>query len=146
MPELRWKQPWSKLRSAWNNKPTAVTVPLAMIPIGIAALILGEDASRAFTEIGGGVVIRFMGAVMLAGGTSVLIAILRDDPLYELIGLVLAALGAAIYGTGVILGLGTQGVVAGIGYLAMSAAFLGRIRLLMRAARELGQKHGGYRG
>lgn len=126
----------NRLRTAWVTKPTAVTVPLAMIPIGVAALILGEDASRAFANIGGGTVIRFMGAVMLAGGISVLAAILRDDALYELVGLVLAALGAAIYGIGVILGLGTHGVIAGGGFLAMAIAFLGRIRLLMRAARS----------
>ena len=124
------------LRRAWATKPTAVAIPMAMIPIGIAALVFGDDASRAFTELGGGIIIRFLGACMVAGGALVLASILRNDALAEVIGLALCALGAAIYGLGVIFGLGSQGIIAGLGYLGITAGFLGRIALLMRAARD----------
>lgn len=137
---MRWRTTpkWAtQLRLAWRTKPTAVTVPLAMIPIGIAAVILGDGASKAFDNLGGGVIIRLMGLVMVAGGFFVIQGILKNSTLHEVIGLTLAALGAAIYGAGVILGLRTQGLVAGLGYLAMALAFLGRIQLLMRAAGSL---------
>lgn len=120
---------------AWSTKPTAVTIPVVMLPIGIAALILGDDASRAFANLGGALLVRMMGAAMVTGSVLVIVSILRDDASVEVIGLAIAALGAAIYGAGVIMGLGTQGIVAGLGYLAITLAFLGRIRLLVRAAR-----------
>jgi hypothetical protein len=123
-----------QIYKAWNQKPTAVTIPLFMLPIGIAALILGDDASRAFANLGGAVLIRIMGAAMVTGSTLVMVSLLRDDALVEVCGLAFAALGAAIYSAGVLLGLGTQGVVAGLGFLAITVAFLGRIRLLVHAA------------
>jgi hypothetical protein len=126
-----------RMKRALQAKPTAVVLPLGLIPIGIAAVILGDGASKAFDNLGGGVLIRLMGLVMVAGGVCVSLGIIKDDSVYEVIGLTLAALGAAIYGVGVILGLRSQGIVAGLGYLTMSAAFLSRIRLLMRAARTL---------
>jgi len=124
-----------RLVDAWRSRPTSVTIPLVMIPIGIAALILGENVSRAFTNIGGGTIIRIMGAAMLLGGVCVLVSVLRSDPLQEMIGLSLIVFGAAIYGCGVILGLRVQGIVAGMGYLAIATGFLGRVLMLVREAR-----------
>lgn len=119
---------------AWRAKPTAVTIPIAMVPIGVIALVLGEDASRAFTNIGGEIVIRSLGAAMALGGVSVAFGILRNDVVYEGVGLTLCSLGALLYGTGVILGLGEQGLIAGLGYLAFATGFLGRVWLLQKAA------------
>lgn len=124
----------SRLYRTWAVKPTAVTLPTFLIPIGIAALILGDNVSAAFTNLGGGTIIRCMGASMALGGILVITSIIRNDALAEVIGLALAALGAAIYGAGVITGLQLQGIVAGLGYLGMTVAFLGRILLLLRAA------------
>lgn len=123
------------LWAAWREQPTAVTLPLGMTIIGIAAIILGDNASRAFTELGGGSMIRVMGAAMLVGGILVTTGIIRSDYLLEVIGLALAAFGATVYGIGVILGLGTQGLVTGPENLLIAVAFFGRIALISRRAR-----------
>jgi hypothetical protein len=124
------------LWAAWREQPTAVTLPLGMTLIGLAAIVLGDSASRAFTELGGGSMIRVMGAAMLVGGLLVAAGIVRADFLLEVIGLALAAFGATVYGTGVILGLGTQGLVTGPENLLIAVAFFGRIALISRRARR----------
>jgi hypothetical protein len=123
------------LRQAWATKPTAVTLPLGMIPIGLLAVVLGENASRAFTELGGSTMIRVMGLAMLTGGLLVAVSIIRSDYLLEVMGLALAAFGALIYGSGVVLGLGTQGLVTGPENILIAVAFFGRIALISRRAR-----------
>lgn len=123
------------LWAAWRQQPTAVTLPLGMILIGLLAVILGENASRAFTELGGAAMIRVMGLAMLAGGSLVAVSIIRSDYLLEVMGLALAAFGAVIYGVGVILGLGVQGLVTGPENLIIALAFFGRIALISRRAR-----------
>lgn len=137
---------WLRLLArAWSAKPTAVTIPIVMVPIGICALILGTDISQAFTNIsadGGVVVIRIMGAAMLTGGVLVIVSIVRGDAVQEAIGLAFAAFGAAIYGGGVVIGLGEQGLVAGLGYLAIAVGFVGRIRLLVAGGRAQRSRHG----
>ena len=123
------------LWAAWREQPTAVTLPLGMTVIGLAAVILGDNASRAFAELGGGAMIRVMGAAMLVGGLLVAASIVRSDRLLEVIGLALAAFGATVYGVGVMFGLGTQGLVTGPENLLIAAAFFGRIALISRRAR-----------
>lgn len=123
------------LWAAWRTQPTAVTLPLGMTVIGLAAIILGDDASRAFTELGGGAMIRVMGAAMLAGGLLVAVSIVRNDVLLEVIGLALAAFGATVYGIGVMLGLGLNGLVTGPENVLIALAFFGRIALISRRAR-----------
>jgi hypothetical protein len=127
--------PGRLLWAAWRQQPTAVTLPLGMTIIGLAAIVLGDHASRAFTELGGGAMIRVMGAAMLVGGVLVAVSIVRSDYLLEVIGLALAAFGATVYGVGVILGLGTQGLVTGPENLLIALAFFGRIALISRRAR-----------
>jgi hypothetical protein len=124
------------LWAAWREKPTAVTLPLGMTIIGLAAVILGENASRAFTELGGSAMIRVMGLAMLAGGLLVAAGIVRNDYLLEVIGLALAAFGATVYGIGVVLGLGVQGLVTGPENILIAVAFFGRIALISRRARQ----------
>lgn len=106
-----------------------------MTLIGIAAIILGDHASRAFTELGGGSMIRVMGAAMLVGGLLVATGIVRADFFLEVIGLALAAFGATVYGIGVVMGLGTQGLVTGPENILIALAFFGRIALISRRAR-----------
>lgn len=127
--------PGRVLWAAWREQPTAVTLPLGMTIIGLAAVILGEHASRAFTELGGSAMIRVMGLAMLTGGLLVAVSIIRSDFLLEVIGLALAAFGATIYGIGVIMGLGTQGLVTGPENVLIALAFFGRIALISRRAR-----------
>jgi hypothetical protein len=120
---------------AWREQPTAVTLPLGMTVIGLAAIVLGENASRAFVELGGSAMIRVMGAAMLVGGLLVAASIIRSDYLLEVMGLALAAFGATVYGIGVILGLGLNGLVTGPENLLIALAFFGRIALISRRAR-----------
>lgn len=127
--------PGRLLWAAWREQPTAVTLPLGMTLIGLAAIILGENASRAFTELGGAAMIRVMGAAMLIGGLLVAVSIVRADYLLEVIGLALAAFGATVYGIGVILGLGLNGLVTGPENLLIALAFFGRIAMISRRAR-----------
>lgn len=126
---------WRRLRAAWMTKPTAVTLPVVMIFTGLTALILGEASSKAFTNLGGATLIRVMGAAMLLGGSLIVAGIVRADPALEPMGLTLAALGASIYGAGVIIGLGVGGLIAGQLALGIAVGFLGRIWLLLRAGR-----------
>lgn len=128
------------LWAAWKDAPTAVTLPLGMILIGLLAVILGENASRAFTELGGSSMIRVMGLAMFTGGLLVTVSIIRNDYLLEVIGLALAAFGAAIYGIGVILGLGLNGLVTGPENILIALAFFGRIALISRRARGAAQR------
>jgi hypothetical protein len=124
-----------KIYHAWREQPTAVTLPLGMIFLGLGAMILGDHVSRAFTEIGGGAMIRVMGAAMFAGGLLVAISIIRDDIFLEVMGLALTAFGATFFGIGVILGLGVQGFVAGGENLLIALAFFGRIAMISRRGR-----------
>src|SRR5690349_13734019 len=109
--------PGRLLWAAWREQPTAVTLPLGMILIGLAAVIL------------------VMGLAMLAGGLLVAVSIVRSDYLLEVMGLALAAFGATVYGIGVILGLGLNGLVTGPENLLIALAFFGRIALISRRAR-----------
>lgn len=129
--------PGRLLWAAWREQPTAVTLPLGMTVIGLAAIVLGETASRAFVELGGSAMIRVMGAAMLVGGLLVAVSIICSDYLLEVIGLALAAFGATVYGTGVILGLGLNGLVTGPENLLIALAFFGRIALISRRARAV---------
>jgi hypothetical protein len=124
--------PGRLLWAAWRAQPTAITLPLGMTLIGLAAIILGDNASRAFTELGGGAMIRVMGSAMLIGGALVAVGVIRDDDRFELMGLALAAFGATVYGIGCILGLGLNGLVTGPENLLIALAFLGRIALISR--------------
>ena len=128
--------PGRLLWAAWRTQPTAVTLPLGMILIGLLAVILGENVSRAFTELGGAAMIRVMGLAMLTGGLLVAVSIIRSDYLLEVIGLALAAFGAIVYGVGVVMGLGTQGLVTGPENILIALAFFGRIALISRRARN----------
>lgn len=116
----------------WRDQPTAVTLPLGMIFLGLSAMILGDHVSRAFTEIGGGSMIRVMGSAMFVGGLLVGASILREDVFLEVMGLALTAFGATFFGIGVILGLGLQGLIAGGENLLIALAFFGRIAMISR--------------
>jgi hypothetical protein len=113
---------------------TATGLPVTLIPTGLIAVILGSHASKAFDNIGGAFLVRFLGAVMLIGGTTIVTGIIRTDPAYEPIGLTFVSLGLGIYGTGVIIGLGTQGLIAGMIAIGAGLGFLGRVLRLIRAA------------
>jgi hypothetical protein len=106
-----------------------------MVPTGALALVLGPGVSRAFTLIAANMIVpRFMGFLLLLGGVLALCGMLRMNSFIEALGLALLAAGAALYGFGVILGLGMAGMVAGPGYVAIAVALSRRVQILLRLA------------
>jgi hypothetical protein len=75
-----------------------------------------------------------MGGLLVVGAVLTLSSIIKTSALREMSGLVFLALGAAIYGGGVVLGLHNQGIVSGIGYAGITVTLLGRIFFLLRSA------------
>jgi hypothetical protein len=126
--------PLTRLWCAWVEEPTVTSLPLVMIPIGVEALVLGGHASKAFDNLGGALLVRVLGAALLVGGLVVAAGIIRRDPALEPIGLAIATVGSVLYGGGVILGLGSQGLIAGQFAIGMAIGFLGRIRKVIREA------------
>jgi hypothetical protein len=102
--------------------------------VGLLALIAGDNVSAALSNLGAGVVSRVMGALLLVGGSLVLVGFFRRGAVLEAAGLALLATGCGIYGAGVILGLGWGGMVAGPGYLAIAAASGRRVQILLSVA------------
>ena len=99
-----------------------------LLPIpGVLGLVLGDDVSRALSNIAADHVSRGMGAAFLIGSVLVLFGVLRCEPIVEATGLVFMAMGAAVYGLGVMLGLGLAGMVAGPGFLAIALGTAFRI-------------------
>ncbi len=127
------------LRTAWDVQPFSFTFSLVTVPVGLLAVLLGDRVSRAFSEIGEGVVSRFLGVLFLVGGSLALAGIVRRTSVFEALGLSALSAGAALYGTGVILGLGMSGMVAGPGYLAISVALARRVQILLALAEESGR-------
>jgi hypothetical protein len=129
------------LLSELRLRPMATSMTLAAIFVGVAALILGEGASKAFTIIGGphggALIAHLMGALLAAGGVVTVAGVARLGSLAELFGLGLISAGAFIYGAGVLLGLGHQGLIAGGLALGLSVGAGLRVWLLSAAARQL---------
>lgn len=123
------------LRHSFRVKPLNTAVNLGAIPIGLTAALMGDWVSRAFANLGGGPVVRIMGAALCIGGILCLISILRKDPVIEAMGLVLTALGAVLYCIGAFLGLANQGIMSGGMYFLVCIGLLGRVWLLITAGR-----------
>jgi hypothetical protein len=124
-------------RRVWASvvtNPTATTLPVTLIPAGFIAVVMGSHASKAFENFGGSLLVRVLGTAMLIGGAIVLTGILRNDPALEPIGLTFVTLGLGIYGSGAILGLGAQGLIAGLIAIGAGIGFLIKIRRLVREA------------
>jgi hypothetical protein len=112
-----------------------------MIPVGVTALVLGDGASRAFTLLpGGSMIAHLLGVLLSLGGALVTGAILANEYLIEAIGLALMSGGAAMYGMGVVLGLGLNGVIAGGGFLAIAVGSTGRVFILVKLANAVRPK------
>ena len=116
---------------AFALRPLAVTVPAAMVPIGIATVALGDNASRAFTLIpGGSLIAHALGILLTVGGVLTLAGTLRMGTFVELLGLAFVAMGAFLYAAGVLIGLGENGIIAGGAYAAIAIGCLGRVVML----------------
>jgi hypothetical protein len=121
---------------AWSES-IAVTIPVFMILAGLGALILGAQTSRAFEAINADIPIRVVGAAMLLGGILVMYGRVRHDTLWEVAGYSVAAFGAALYGIGALLGLGTYGLITGIVHLGIATQFVRQVRAQWRTARRV---------
>lgn len=126
-----------RLATAWRLLPTATSVFMAAIPLGLVVLVLGEGASRALTVIGGDLPARALGVLFFGGGMCSLVSVLIRDSFVEAIGSGLIAGGMAIYSAAAFIGLGTQGLIAGILSLSMAVGFMGRVFLLTSVAHRL---------
>lgn len=133
-PEEYDRGPIRRVWCAFIEHPTAMALQFMLVPVGLIALILGSHASNAFDQIGGAGLVRVLGAVMLIGGLTTITGIIRSDAALEPIGLTFTAFGLGVYGGGVILWLGTQGLITGLIAVGASVGFLGRIRVLIREA------------
>lgn len=122
-------------------RPIATSMVCFSVSIGACAFVLGAGASRAFTIIGGSgggaLIAHSMGALMLLGGLVSLAGALRMGLFVEALGLVFVAAGAAIYGAGVLVGLGINGLIAGQLALGLAIGATGRVVLLVNTAKRL---------
>lgn len=111
------------------TRPMSVVIPAALIPIGAVTTVLGPDASRAFTLLpqGAQFIAHAMGMFMVVGGLLVLLGISQNETFTELIGLVFAALGCLVYGAGVIIGLGLNGLITGPMFVSIAIASITRV-------------------
>jgi hypothetical protein len=127
----------------WQIRPMATSMTIASVVTGICALVLGPHASRAFTIIVGGrhgvdaLIARGMGAFLAIGGLLVVAGVVRYGSFIELLGLGCMSAGAFIYGVGVLIGLGINGLIAGLFALGLSLGAALRVVLLAFVAKKL---------
>jgi hypothetical protein len=114
-----------------KQRPVASAMTASVFVAGGFALVLGIKASRAFVEIGGGAmggaIVRLIGVFMVIGAVATFSGIVRGRSFTEMVGLVLVSSGTFLYGTGVIVGLGKGGLLAGSLALGISTGFIGRV-------------------
>jgi hypothetical protein len=127
----------SLLNITWRKSPPLTVIMFTLIIVGLAAIILGDGASKAFANLGGSVIIRIMGSLLIIGAGLVIVGIGRNNAFIEVSGLLLALLGTSIYGCGAILGLHSQGLVSGLGYLGITAAMVHRVYIILSSDRRV---------
>lgn len=128
------ESPRELLANAWEARPYSIAIAVVLIPVGATAIIVGAEVSQALSNITAPYVTRVMGVCFLTGSIMTLVGFARRGATIEALGLAVTALGTGIYGIGVLLGLGLQGIVAGGGYLAITVAALRRVQILLQIA------------
>ena len=126
-----------QLQSAWVHRPYTVVLAVVLVFPGALAIVYGDEVSQALSNIAAGSISRLMGALLVVGSALTLTGIARNRTLTETLGLTVTAIGCALYGLGVILGLGLHGAVAGSGFLAIAAGTIRRVITLAAVAREV---------
>ncbi len=132
LPEAVQRVQW-----AWVHRPYTVVLAVVLLVPGALAIVYGDKVSAALSNIAADSISRLMGILLVVGSTLTLVGIARSRALVETLGLTVTAIGCAIYGFGVILGLGLHGAVAGSGFLAIAAATIRRVITLAAVAREV---------
>jgi hypothetical protein len=126
-----------QLQSAWVHRPYTVVLAVVLVIPGALAIVYGDEVSQALSNIAAGTISRLMGTLLVVGSALTLTGIARNRALTETLGLTVTAIGCAIYGLGVILGLGLHGAVAGSGFLAIAAGTIRRVITLAAVARKV---------
>lgn len=127
--------PWlRRLGAAWTHRTYTVVFAATLTLTGAMAVVFGDRVSAALSNLAVDVVSRGMGAAMLAGGLATLAGVLTGRTLWEMLGMALMATGAAVYGLGVVLGLGLAGMVAGPLGVAIAVGTVGRVVAILRFA------------
>ncbi len=129
---------WARALFAQNKGfPFSTNLSLISIPIGVLAIIIGQDISRGFTVVyNRPEVIYIWGAVLLLGGFNVASGIARRKAALERAGLYVLACAYAFYAVSVLLGLGVGGLVTAPVFLTLAISSVQRANLLGRAIRE----------
>lgn len=129
------------LASNWKLRPMATAISVGSIPLGIIAFSIGQGSSRAFTIIpGGGFFAHLLGLAFLLGGTTATWALVKGSYTLEAFGLIFIALGAGLYGGGVYIGLGFNGLVAGTMSSVIAIGAVGQIIILFSRGKNVHER------
>lgn len=131
------KEALFRLNYARVHRPYTIVFGVVLLVPGTLAVIYGDQVSRALETISTGPLSRLMGVALLAGSVITLVGIALGRSLWEALGLTLMAAGCAIYGIGVIMGLGLAGMVAGPGFLAIALGSTLRVVSLLTTAHQI---------
>ena len=115
--------------------PFATNLSLITIPVGLIALVIGPEVSRAFSIVfHTPMVIYIWGVWMVLGGLNVTWGILRHTPSIERAGMFVLFLPLSFYGVCVMIGLAQGGLVTGPVFVVLAVSCLQRARIIHRAA------------
>jgi hypothetical protein len=115
---------------------TLFILPSTLLLAGLAALVFGHNAAKSFDYVGGDLTIRALGAELVISTVVILYSFIAHDAVWETFGSLGAAVGAAFYGLALIIGLGTQGLVSGIGYCGIAVVMLSRLLFMVQHSRS----------
>lgn len=128
------KQPVFLLRGYhWLTRTqTLFILPSTLLLAGLSALVFGRHAAKSFDYVGGDLTIRALGAELVVSAAVILYGFVTHDAICETFGSLGTALGAMFYGLAIMIGLGTQGLVSGIGYIGISVVMMSRVLFMVR--------------
>lgn len=132
-PRRMYRASAARLAAVRRVHPFTLALGLILPLPGVLAVIYGDGVSRALSNLVADDLSRGMGVALLLGALLALFGVLRREPLVEVSGLIFLAMGCAIYGLGVVLGLGLAGMVAGPLALAIALGAVFRIRTFTEA-------------
>ncbi len=113
--------------------PFAANLSLISIPIGLLAIFVGQNVSRAFSLVfHRPEPIYIWGVVLLLGGCHVAYGVIRSRPSTERAGLFVLAAAYAFYGVSVIVGLEVAGLVAGPTFVVLALSCVQRARAIQK--------------
>jgi hypothetical protein len=115
---------------------TLFILPSTLLVAGLSALVFGHNAAKSFDYVGGDLTIRALGAELVISAAVILYGFITHNAVSETFGSLGTAMGAAFYGFAIMIGLGTQGLVSGIGYLGISVVMMSRVMFMVRHSRS----------